>query len=42
VKQAGKAPSVFVATELSGVGANAGFDGEGMFSQAFALGVFAE
>src|SRR6202041_3051731 len=42
VEETGKAPSVFVATELSGVGANAGFDGEGMFSQAFALGVFAE
>src|SRR4029077_4310748 len=42
VKQAGEAPGVFVAAELSGIGANAGFDGESMFEKAFALRVFAE
>jgi len=42
VKQARQAPGAFVATELLGVSANAGFNGQGMFSQAFALCVFAE
>ena len=42
VKQAGEAPGVFVAAELSSVGANAGFDGESMFAKALALCVFAE
>jgi len=42
VEKTGEAPAVFVAAELAGVGANAGFDGQGMFSEAFALCVFAE
>ena len=42
VEEGGEAPEIFVGAVFSGVGANAGFDGEGMFLQAFALGVFAE
>ena len=33
VEEAGEAPGVFVATELLGVGANAGFDGQGVLSR---------
>ena len=42
VEQGGEAPEFFVGAVLAGVGADAGFDGEHVFAQAFGLGVFAE
>ena len=42
VEQGGEAPGIFVAAEFSRVGADAGFDCEGVFAQAFSLRVFAE
>ena len=42
VEQRGESPKVFIGARFFGVGANAGFDGEHMFAQAFGLRVFAE
>jgi hypothetical protein len=42
VKESGEAPEVFVRTIFAGIGADAGFDGEHVFAEAFGLGVLAE
>src|SRR5262249_33694068 len=42
VKQRGQTPGFFVGAVLTGVGADAGFDRQHVFAQAFGLRVFAE
>jgi hypothetical protein len=42
MQQRRDAPELFVSAGFAGVGADAGFDGEHVFAQAFGSGVFAE
>ena len=42
VEESGDGPDGFVLAELEGVGAHAGLDGHGVFSQTFRLGEFRE
>ena len=42
VEERGEAPGVFVGAVLTGIGANAGFDGEHVLAEAFGLGEFAD
>src|SRR5208282_2246651 len=42
MEEAGEGPKTFVAAKLQGVGADAGFDRQGVFAEAFALREFAE
>ena len=42
VEQGSEAPKFFVGAVFAGVGADAGFDGEHVFAQAFGSGVLAE
>ena len=42
VEQSGEGPGIFIAAKFPGVGADAGFDGQGMLAETFALCVFAK
>ena len=42
VEESGEAPLVLVFAELAGIGGDAGFDGEGVFTEAFGFGEFAD
>ena len=42
VEKGGKAPGLFIGALLAGIGANAGFDGEHVFTKRFRLRVFAK
>src|SRR3990172_2722219 len=42
VEQGGEPPEFFVVAELAGIGADTGFDGQGMLAQAIACSEFTE